>query len=290
MFHSNASSLAAADDDVLGMPPAAVSNGGALVICGGGDLPDEVYERFVDLAGGENARIVVIPTAYPFECIDDAIACHSSWFDLSVKSVDFLHAETREEADDEGFVGPLVNATGVWITGGDQGRLADIYRGTRAEREIKRILERGGVVGGTSAGASIMSRTMIRAGSLQEAVVDDGFALVSRTVIDQHFLIRSRQERLFNVLSTHRDQIGIGVDESTALFVQGSRLRVVGESIVVVCLAESEDRPEWMCRLKAGDVAQIVTRFDSEDALGRLDVRLQRRAPQEIARETSPAE
>jgi cyanophycinase len=286
----NFPALAVENEDLLGMPPAAVANGGALVICGGGDLPDEVYERFVDLAGGEKARIVVIPTAYPFECVDDAIECHSSWFDLRIESVEFLHAETRDQADDEEFVGPLARATGVWITGGDQGRLADVYRGTHVEREIKRILERGGVVGGTSAGASIMSRTMIRAGSLQEAVVDDGFALVSRAVIDQHFLIRYRQERLFHVLSAHRDQVGIGVDESTALFVQGSRLRVIGESIVVVCLPESDDRPEWMCRLKAGDVAQIVTRFDDDDGLGRLDVRLQRRAPQEIARETSPAE
>ena len=142
------------DRNILGLPEQAVSNQGTLVVCGGGTMPEEVYDKFVELAGGSQARIVLIPTAYPFDSLEAAKRRYSGWRDLDVESVDFLDTDSSDQADMDDFVEPLRKATGVWITGGEQGRLADIYAGTKVEKEIRGVLERGGVVGGTSAGAA----------------------------------------------------------------------------------------------------------------------------------------
>ncbi|MGE3409051.1 MAG: cyanophycinase [Pirellulales bacterium] len=269
-------SAAVEEDNVLGLPKLAISRGGALVICGGGDMPAEVNQRFVELAGGPQARIVVIPTAYPFSGLKEAVEYHSEWFELDLAKVDFVHTESSTEANDEQFVQALTQATGVWLEGGAQGRLADIYRGTRTETEIKRVLERGGVVGGTSAGAAIMSQVMIRHGSRKVAVTDAGWGLVQRAVIDQHFLMRNRQQRLLGVLSRHPEQVGLGIDEGTALIVQGNCLQVVGNSKVVVCLSE-DDEPKPMCHLSHGDMVSLVANGPKDRHPGRIRVQSQTR-------------
>ena len=144
---------------------------GSLVIVGGGKVPTAVWDRFVELAGGDNARLVVIPTAS-----EDADAgplhpgpscpCWSERYATrKVASLVFLHTRRREQANDPAFVRPLTEASGVWISGGDQTRLTNAYHGTAVEREVKRVLARGGVVGGTSAGAAVMSAVMIRSGN-----------------------------------------------------------------------------------------------------------------------------
>ena len=112
----------------------------------------------------------------------------------------------------------------------------------RSKQALRGVLERGGIIGGTSAGAAIMSRLMIRYGS-PKAVVDAGFNLLNLAVVDQHFLRRNRQERLLGVLNEHPEMIGLGIDEGTALVVEGDHLRVMGQSEVVVCKSAGEQAP-----------------------------------------------
>jgi cyanophycinase len=249
-------------DNPLGMPSAAVRNGGSLVIGGGGSLSDDVYDEFVRLAGGSEARIVLIPSAYPYRNRDHMEQAFSGWRGYDVKSFDILHADSPEEANSSDFVKPLKKATGVWFAGGAQGRLAYRYVGTQADEAIQKVFKRGGAVGGTSAGASILSRTMICYGSSREAVVEGGLSLVCRAVIDQHFAERSRHTRLWDVISYCSHLLGIGIDEGTALIVQGGRLRVMGKGNVTLCAADEDNDPVTLTKLEDGDAVSLTFRDD----------------------------
>ncbi len=231
---------------------------GKLVIVGGGDTPDEVRTRFVELAGGKDARIVVIPTASDLADSADSENRLDVWRDMEVADVTVLHTRSREVANDPEFVKPLEEATGVWFTGGKQSRVMEAYHGTQAETAIRAVFEKGGVIGGTSAGAAIMSAVMILRGN-PEVEVGEGFGFLPGTVIDQHFLKRNRQNRLINVVSTYPDLIGLGIDEDTAVIVEGQRLSVVGDSQVVTCLPPTSDHPAELKVLKAGDEVNLAT-------------------------------
>jgi cyanophycinase len=214
------------------LPPG--SRPGALVIVGGGGLPAPIRDCFLELAGGKLARLVVIPTASARFEKTGVSRSYNFWKSQDVASVVLMHAHRHEEADRPEFVRPLAEATGVWLTGGDQSRLAAVYHGTAVERELMRLLARGGVVGGTSAGASIMSSVMITGGN-PSARVGEGFGLLPGVVIDQHFSQRNRLDRLLGVLAGHPDYTGLGIDENTAVVIQGHSLRVLGEQTVRVC-------------------------------------------------------
>lgn len=234
--------------------------GGALMICGGGKLPDSVRDRFVELAGGRDAKIVVIPTANRDANGFGSEARLDPWKARGVASVRLFHARSRQEADDPEFVRPLEEATGVWIGGGEQARLTEVYAGTVVEARLKGVLARGGVIGGTSAGAAVMSGVMIVSGRA-EARLGRGFDLLPGAVVDQHFLRRNRIGRLVGVLRDRPDLVGLGVDERTAVLVdvRGRRLRVLGDSYAIACLAEPGDGPASprLEILKPGDEADL---------------------------------
>jgi cyanophycinase len=234
--------------------------GGTLLVCGGGKLPDAVRDRFVQLAGGRAARVVVIPTAGEWADNPGVVHAADSWRQRGVLSAKVLHTLDRRVANDPEFVRPLTEATGVWIGGGHQSRLSDAYAGTAVERELKAVLARGCVIGGTSAGAGVMSRVMIVKGR-DEAELGRGFDLFPDVVIDQHFLRRNRVRRLMKVVAAHPDLVGLGVDESTALEVdvRQQRLRVIGRSYAVACVPASDawdDLPHIEI-LKPGDEADL---------------------------------
>lgn len=230
---------------------------GALVICGGGELPPAAVERFVELAGGEDAKLVVIPTASERADEADEATWTTVWNERGIKSVTVLHTRSRDVADTDEFVAPLKTATAVWFEGGLQARIAEAYVGTQVEQELDALLRRGGVIGGTSAGAAIQSRLMIASGN-PDAVIRQGLDLLPGAVIDQHFKARNRQPRLTGVLEQHSGYYGLGIDEGTALIVTGRRCRVVGESSVTVCLAGSDRRPPRQFDLVSGDVADFT--------------------------------
>jgi cyanophycinase len=230
---------------------------GALVICGGGKMPDAVLDRFVQLAGGEKAHLVLIPTASDAADKQAADKLLAPWKARKVASVVVLHTRSKRTANDPMFYGPLQKATGVWFGGGQQARIADAYVGTVVEKELHALLKRAGVIGGTSAGAAVMSKTMVASGN-PEPKMGRGLDLLPGTIIDQHFLKRDRKGRLFKALARHAGLVGLGVDEGTALIVKGRRLQVLGESSVTVCLAPSATRPARTIELKAGKVADLT--------------------------------
>lgn len=229
---------------------------GRLVICGGGRLPEQLPRRFIEFAGGEAARIVVVTTASVYADTDKMEPKLAFWRAQKMASLTILHTRSRATADEAEFAKPLTEATGVWFVGGNQSWLTETYLGTATERELRGVLARGGVVGGTSAGAAIMSPVMIRRDK-PELETCSGFGFLPGTVVDQHFLKRNRQGRLMKVLDSHRDLVGLGIDEGTALVVEGNRLSVVGESEVVVCSPASTDRPAEVHSLAAGAEADL---------------------------------
>lgn len=213
--------------------------GGALIISGGGHLPPEIRQRFVELAGGASAKIVVIP-AYAANAEQQTSLC-DVWRPFGVTNIRVLQADSREDVDRPEFMELLKTATGVWLSGGQQEWLAARYANSHVESELQALVKRGGVIGGSSAGAAVMSKVMIEQG-LDTAVLKTGLDLFPGAVIDQHFLKRSRLNRLLRVLETQPELIGFGIDEGTALVVQVSTgwLGVLGNSYVMVCVPKTE--------------------------------------------------
>jgi cyanophycinase len=242
---------------------------GYLVIVGGGN-GSKVMPRFFELAGGKDARIVYIPTAGGVGTFDVEKIRAQGLKEGSAR-VDVLHTRDRKVADSEEFVKPLLDATAVWIGGGRHWRLADSYLGTRTEREIKRLLDRGGVVGGSSAGATIQGSFMIRAAPGADGIADGdnrimespghlvGFGLITECTIDQHLLTRHREKDLEPVIAAHPELLGIGIDEGTAIVVHGDTFEVIGPSKVgIYDNAAHGDEKHYF--LTAGDKFDLAKR------------------------------
>jgi cyanophycinase len=225
---------------------------GSLVIVGGGTLPDAVRDRFLELAGGKKARLVIIPTASELDHNNKEFSSYEYWKKQPTESVTLMHTLDRDKANESAFVKPLTEATGVWLGGGDQERLTAAYHGTAVEKELRKVMARGGVIGGTSAGASAMSSLMIVSGN-PDARVGPGFGLLEGVVIDQHFHNRNRLKRLQGVLNKHTDYRGVGIDEETAVVVKGHTGTVMGNANVRVCVPSTVCELEAVRVLKAGD-------------------------------------
>jgi cyanophycinase len=230
---------------------------GSLVIAGGGSLPDSIRLRFLDLAGGKKARLVVIPTASELAHKTGRFWSFEYWKAQPAETVTLLHTLDPEKANDPTFVKPLTEATGVWLSGGDQARLTAAYRGTAVMRELRKLLDRGGVVGGTSAGAAAMSSLMILSGN-PGAKVGVGLDLLDDVVIDQHFHNRNRLKRLQGVLDKHPAYMGLGIDEETAVVLKGRKATVLGNANVRVCLPMAVGKLPMVQVLKAGDELDLA--------------------------------
>jgi cyanophycinase len=212
---------------------------GALVIVGGGRVGNEILTRMFDLAGGTDVPMVVIPTATGAETYAADWSGLRMFKDFGATNITVLHTKDRKVADSEEFVKPLATARLVWFVGGRQWRLVDSYLHTRTQREVAKVLERGGVVGGSSAGASILSSYMVRGAvennfTMMAPGYEEGFGLIKGVAIDQHMLTRNRQDDLEEVVARHPDVLGIGLDESTAIIVRGQKFEVVGASKIAI--------------------------------------------------------
>ncbi|HEY7309468.1 MAG TPA: cyanophycinase, partial [Gemmataceae bacterium] len=221
-------------------------------------LPDTIRERFLELAGGKKGRLVVIPTASELADQTRIFRSYNYWKAQGLASVSMLHTLDPKEANNPAFVQPLKEATAAWLGGGDQLRLTNAYRGTAVERELRQLLARGGVVGGTSAGASVMSSVMITGGN-PKARVGIGFGLLPNVVIDQHFQNRKRQKRLLGVLAENKNCLGLGIDEQTAVVLRGHTFTVVGNANVLVCMPPSDKEPASVAKvLKPGEGGDLL--------------------------------
>jgi cyanophycinase len=204
---------------------------GSLLICGGGKLPEELLDRFCEISDAKNSRLVLIPTASERSDTGDYSPWLELWKQRGWQEVRVVHAPDRQAALEEDFAKAIDESSAVWITGGDQSRLADRYRATVLVERLVRLLDRGGVLGGTSAGAAILSDRMI-IGGVSDPMMGQGFGFLPRVIIDQHFSQKDRFERLSKSVVKHPEMVGIGIDESTGLELRGAMARVIGRGRV----------------------------------------------------------
>jgi cyanophycinase len=221
---------AAAPAPVLSAGPAR----GALLIIGGGERGAEIQNAAIRL-GGKPSRWVFIPTA--MSDIEMAQAEPPAFIRRSGGTLTVLHTRDRKVADSEAFTAPLRAATAVFIDGGRQWRLVDAYRGTRTETELRAVLDRNGLISGTSAGATIQGSYLIRGSPQSNEILmapgyERGFGYLSNVAIDQHVTQRGRESDLSVVVAAHPGLLGIGIDESTAVIVQGNSMTVIGGGMV----------------------------------------------------------
>jgi cyanophycinase len=213
---------------------------GSLIIVGGGNVGPEIWSKFVELAGGAaNANIIIIPTADEDSAIVKGASVERDALQkLGVQQIAFLHTRDPKIANSEEFAGVLKKATGVWFRGGRQWKLADAYLHTLAQKAFTEVLERGGVIAGTSAGATIQGSFMVRGDTKGNTLMigdhTEGLDFIHHVTIDQHHLKRNRVFDLVDVIKTHPDLLGIGLDESTAIVVQKDLFEVVGISYVCI--------------------------------------------------------
>ncbi|HBL11728.1 MAG TPA: cyanophycinase [Cyanobacteria bacterium UBA11162] len=222
-------------------------NHGQLVIIGGAEDKEgdcTILREFVRRAGGVNARIAVmtVATSLPREVGDDYTRVFER---LGVEDVRIVDTVTREDASSSSALEAIEKATGVFFTGGDQARITSILKDTELDELIHKRFAEGLVIGGTSAGAAVMPDVMIVEGDSETnprmEIVDmgPGMAFLPGVVIDQHFLQRGRLGRLISALAQQPAVLGFGIDENTAIVVNGHQFEVIGEGVVTV-IDESE--------------------------------------------------
>jgi len=214
---------------------------GTLLVIGGNADDSLFLPVFKELAGGGDAPVVVIPTARGGDNIetDRFKERQRRRFErFGFTDVTILHTRDREDSNDPAFVAPLQKAAGVWFMGGRQWRLTDSYYNTLAHQEMKRLLERGGVIAGSSAGATIQGSYLARGDTQTNTRMmgdhEKGLAFITNIAIDQHLLARNRHFDMFEILRHKPHLLGLGLDENTGIVVEGDTFRVLGESYVAV--------------------------------------------------------
>ena len=275
------------------MSPSKVTDGderGWIVPIGGAEEKQNdarILERFVTLCGGSDADIVVIPTAS--QLVDTGARYEAIFHELGARRVTALDFDTRRDADEGNRLERIEQASGIFFTGGNQLRISTVLGGTPVAKLIRTLNAQGVHVGGTSAGASILSEHMIAfgkegssptAGSVRLA---PGLGLTNRFVIDQHFRQRDRLGRLLAALAYNPFAVGIGLDEDTAAFIRpDNTLEVEGSGAVTVVDASElqfssmdqvgEDEPVCLLGLRihilvAGATFNLHTRVASAGTL-----------------------
>lgn len=208
---------------------------GTVIVVGGGSMGQEIYDAFVEAAGGPGALIIDVPNAGGESSYGDDAAGARRLRDAGARNVHVLFTTDRAVADADSFTAVLERAGGVWFDGGRQYRLVDAYAGTKTEQAFHDLLARGGVVGGSSAGATILGEFLVRgAPSGNNRIMDypgyrKAFAFLRGTAIDQHVVARERLPDLADsIMSKYPRLLGMSEDEGTAWVVRGDTATIVG--------------------------------------------------------------
>ena len=200
---------------------------------GGGGTTDEIVSRTLALAGGKSAVVAVLPQSSAVANAGDSSV--KMWLDAGAKSAEKVGFEDRGAAR-----AALEAATLIWMPGGDQNRFMKAIAGTGLAEVILARYRAGAVVGGTSAGAAVLSAAMItgdadlKALTAGTTVLTNGLGLLDNVIVDQHFLRRQRSNRLVSAVLDRPTLVGVGIDEATAVIFRGTEMEVVGKSAVVV--------------------------------------------------------
>ena len=249
---------------------------GTLVIVGGGNLNGSgINEKFIELAGGPEKNFVIVPTAggnrdnkgelIKYEEQRVIAPCVR----LGLKNVKMLHTHDPKVADTEEFAKVLRTADAVWFNGGRQWNIVDSYANTLTYRELHKVLERGGVIGGSSAGATIQGEYLVRGDTsgadvmmTAEPTHQEAFKFLRKVGIDQHINTRNRWDHLIAVIQKYPQLLGIGLSEATAIIVKQDRFEVMGAWKVAVHdntrLYQPWEKPYFV--LSAGDVYNMKAR------------------------------
>lgn len=211
---------------------------GSLIVIGGGRMTDDIIKEFYNLSGGKSAKIVVIPTANIINNKIDSTRILSVFQRFGFSDIHILHTSDPKQANKEEFIQPIKEATGIFFSGGRQWRIADGFLNTRAHEEMFRLLERGGVIAGSSAGATIQGSYLARGDTKNNQIMmgdhEQGLGFISNIAIDQHVIARNRQFDMFQILKKRPELLGISIDESTAIVVKGDTFKVIGKSYVIM--------------------------------------------------------
>ncbi len=249
---------------------------GTLVIVGGGSMDGTgIVERFIQLAGGPESTFVIVPTAGGNRNSAGALVEYKEsevigpWLKHGLKNVKMLHTHDSKLADTEAFASVLRGANAVWFNGGRQWNIVDSYMGTLTYKEFHKVLERGGVIGGSSAGATIQGDYLVRGAVSGPDVMmtpepehEHGFNFLRRSAIDQHINTRNRWDDLIPVMKKYPALLGLGLSEGTAIVVTGDRFEVMGKWKVAVHdttrVYQPWEKPYFV--LSAGDVYNMKAR------------------------------
>lgn len=249
---------------------------GTLVIVGGGNLNGSgINEKFIQLAGGPEKNFVIVPTAGGNRNAQGQLITYTEeqviapWVKLGLKHVRMLHTHDPKVADTEEFARVLRTADAVWFNGGRQWNIVDSYANTLTYREFHKVLERGGVIGGSSAGATIQGEYLVRGDTsgpnvmmTAEPTHQEAFKFLRKVAIDQHINTRNRWDDLVPVIQKYPKLLGIGLSEATAIIVTGDRFEVMGAWKVAVHdntrLYQPWEKSFFV--LSAGDVYNMKTR------------------------------
>ena len=249
---------------------------GTLVIVGGGSTDGTtIMEKFVELGGGVNGKFVVVPTAGGNRNNQNELikyeeeATLRSWKARGLKNVVMLHTHDPKVADTDAFVKPLLDADAVWFDGGRQWNIVDSYANTRTYKAFHDVLARGGVIAGSSAGATIQGYYLVRGDTsgpnvmmTEEPNHQHGFAFLRKSAIDQHINTRNRWDDLIPVIKKYPELLGIGLSEGTAIIVTADKFEVMGKWKVAIHDSSALRQP-WEKEffvLSPGDVYNMKTR------------------------------
>jgi cyanophycinase len=258
---------------------------GTLVIVGGGSTTGTgIVEKFIELAGGPEKKFVIVPTAGGNRDNAGAVREYkeeaeiAAWLKRGLKNVRMLHTHDPKVADTETFASVLRDADAVWFNGGRQWNIVDSYAGTLTYKEFHNVLARGGVIAGSSAGATIQGEYLVRGDTTgpnvmmtQEPTHQKGFEFLRKSAIDQHINTRNRWDDLIPVIAKMPNLLGIGLSEGTAIIVTGDKFEVMGKWKVTVHdnthLYQPWEKPYTV--LSAGDVYNMKTRKVEKLGIGR---------------------
>ncbi len=259
------------------------ANGTLIIVGGGNHSGTGIDATFVNKAGGLAAKIVIVPTAGGNRMPDGKLRIFKEeevlapWKKLGCTNVHMLHTHDQKVADTEQFASTLRDAGGVWFNGGRQWNIVDSYANTLTYREFHNVLARGGVIGGSSAGATIQGDYLVR-GAISgpdimmapEPEHQKAFGFLRKSAIDQHLNTRNRWDDLIPVMKKMPDFLGIGLSEATAIIVTGDRFEVMGKWKVTIHDATNPRQP-WekpYFVLSAGDVYNMQTRRIEKFGIG----------------------
>jgi cyanophycinase len=241
---------------------------GTVIAVGGGAQGPEIYKAFIDAAGGPDALILDVPN----NSIQERMSAAPDWVGQGLRkngahNVRVLFTQNREVANSDAFVAIIKKAKGIWFDGGRQYLDVAAYGGTKSEREFRGVLERGGVIGGSSAGMAVLGDFLVRGAPSNNNYIEDypghekGFGYLRNTATDMHVVARERLPDLTDVIARHPGVLGISADEGTAWVVKGDIGHIIGRDKAFVYTATGpKDKGAPYLMLHPGDSYNLYTR------------------------------